>query len=296
MERIVLRAETTAGNAERSDRIPHADTLHGNGFGFVASRSKSMKFFRVTAFPFRIPVPGIVKMRHLPLLQKTDAADHAGDAAHDVGATREPEQQNLVTRFVIVDQEAITGLHTVREADTGAAADRPIENISGSDTQVVVHDLRHRPAIRTLPQRPDRAQQPHDIGFSLRLRPVPRSVAADNEATRCRGLCLLRQLGTRRAIDQPAPPSRQCGQPFQPGVPRHFSDELRHHHACGDGGDILPAPPVENAVGQYRKYAGEIVPTACPVQIQPLPRCSDQQARRQGPGQHMRRAAHQPDP
>jgi hypothetical protein len=88
----------------------------------------------VTTVPFRIPIPGIVEMRHLSLLQETDASNHAGDAAHDVRAAREPEQQNLVTWLVIVDQETITRLHAVREADTGSAADRPIENISGSDT------------------------------------------------------------------------------------------------------------------------------------------------------------------
>jgi hypothetical protein len=81
-----------------------------------------------------------------------------------------------------------------------------------------------------------------------------------------------------------------------PVIPRHFSDDLRHHHACGDRGDILPVPPVPNTIGQYRKYAGKIVEAAYPLQMQPLPRCAEKQAPRQSSGQNMRRAARQPDP
>ena len=232
-------------------------------------------------------------MRHLPLLQETDGPNHAGDAAHDVSAARKAEQQYFVARFVIVDQEAVTGLNAAREPDTCTAADGPIENIPGADAQVVMHNLRDLPAVQKASQRLDRAQQSHHVGFTIRLRPVPCSVAADDDTPRRVSRC---RPGGVPAVDQRPTSRRERRQPFQPGAPSHFSDELRCHQADESGGDVFPLPPVPDAVRQQRKHTGKIVPAANRLLHQPQPSAAEKQAHRQGPGQNMGGAAHQPDP
>jgi hypothetical protein len=115
------------GNAERADRVPHADEADGNrtvalvvvAEGQTVSPTavvRSLLAFSVT------PVDsddGRVDIRDVRRVDQSAAADHSGQAARGVRATTEPEQRDDVTRLVLLGQPPV-GLPDVRgEAHAG---------------------------------------------------------------------------------------------------------------------------------------------------------------------------------
>jgi len=82
------------------------------------------------------------KVFHVGLLHEADKADEAGKAAHGVGAARKPEQEDLVAVVEIVGQKRVFALHVAGEADAKRATEKLIDTVPGSDTGMVVDQLR----------------------------------------------------------------------------------------------------------------------------------------------------------
>src|SRR4051812_5200368 len=177
------RTETVEGEAERADGVPDADEVDVD----LRVRIRAPEQFGCDAARRAVPLwVAIERVRLLDPISLLEAQDpgvaHQPDGASGrVRATAEAEEVELVSRLVVLDQEAVTVLDVAGETDAEPSADEPLA-AARADAGFVVQHLRVARVVLVRESQRDlrHVRRRRDTLFRL-IRAVPGAVTADNQ-------------------------------------------------------------------------------------------------------------------
>jgi len=141
---LLERAQPAHRNAERADRVPHADEADIDPVVAVEAiaRTELRRSGIVRLLIVVIELERLVVVRGVLRREDAALADHAHHAARRERAAAEAEHEELVAELVVADEEAVGVVNVFLHALADRAAGDPVDGVAGADALVVVGDLR----------------------------------------------------------------------------------------------------------------------------------------------------------